>query len=100
MVDEELVTAETCATDFDPAVYVFEQSVTPNETDEPVAIGAVAQDSTEMYRYLIENLVADTYTAAFTCTGAVFVPADGKAAVIEIGVDTPLNFTVDDLPAP
>ena len=97
-VAAELVEAESCVADFVPAVYVFDEGVTPNDTDEPVATGPVAMDSTEAYVYLIEDLVADTYTAAFTCTGTDFVPVDGKEAVITIGEDTPLHFVVGDAP--
>ena len=96
----ELLDPEACDAEFDPAVYVFEEGVTPNTTDEPVASGLVTMDSTEVYGYLIENIVAGTYNAAFTCTGVDFVPAEGKEAVIMIGEDTPLDFGVDDLPAP
>lgn len=87
-----LVTAESCSADFDPAVYVFAKDLAPNAAEDPVATGLVTQDSTEAYGYLIEDLLADTYTAAFTCTGDVFVPVDGKEAVIAIGEVTPLNF--------
>ncbi len=94
MVESGLVTSESCAAEFAAAVYVFNEGVTPNGTDEPVATGLVVEGS-----YLIEDLLADTYTAAYTCTGTDFVPVAGKAAVIEIGVETPLSFTVADLPA-
>ena len=86
-----LVEAESCDAQFSPAVYVFEEGVTPNGTDEPVAIGPVTLDQ-EVYGYLIEELLADTYTAAFTCTGTDFVPVDGLEAVITIGEVTPLSF--------
>ena len=56
-------------------------------------------DSTEAYVYLIEDLIADTYTAAFTCTGTNFVPVDGKEAVITIGEDTSLEFVEGDASA-
>ena len=98
-VATELVDAESCVADFTPAVYVFEEGVTPNDTDAPVATGPVT-GSSEAYGYLIEDLVADTYVAAFTCTGTTFVPVDGKEAVIAIGEDTPLNFVAEDAPAP
>ena len=98
-VAAELVGAESCNAEFNPAVYVFGASVTPNATDAPVATGLVAPDSTtETHRYLIEDLLADTYTAAFTCTGTDFVPVDGKEAVIAIGEITPLNFVAEDAP--
>ena len=78
---------------------MFEEGVTPNDTDEPVARGLVTEDM-EAYGYLIENLLAGTYTAAFTCTGADFVPVAGKEAVIAIGDDTPLNFDAEDATEP
>jgi hypothetical protein len=98
-VASDLVNAESCVDTFDPAVYVFEEGVTPNDTDTPVATGLVTlDDSTELFGYLIEDLVADTYVAAFTCTGDAFVPVDGKAAVMTIGGNTPVSFTADDAP--
>ncbi|MDH3614050.1 MAG: DUF4382 domain-containing protein [Gammaproteobacteria bacterium] len=99
-VATELAEAASCTAGFVPAVYVFEEGVTPNATDEPVTTGPVTMDmTTEAYGYLIENLLADTYTAAFTCTGTDFVPVDGKEAVIAIGEVTPLNFDAEDAPA-
>jgi hypothetical protein len=89
-----LVGAESCVADFAPAVYVFEEGVTPNTTDEPVATGLVT--TTEPHEYMIEDLLAGTYTAAFTCTGTDFVPVEGKEAVIAIGEDTPLAFITED----
>jgi hypothetical protein len=100
-VAAELFEAEACDPEFDSAVYVFDESTTPNGDDAPVATGLVAADSTtETYRYLIEDLVADTYTAAFTCTGTDFVPVDGKPAVIEIGEETTVDFVADDAVTP
>jgi hypothetical protein len=96
-VATELVGAESCDAQFEPAVYVFAEGATPNSTDTPVATGAVTMDATtEAYGYLIENLLADTYTAAFTCTGTEFVPVAGKEAVIAIGEVTPLSFNAED----
>jgi len=95
----ELAEAESCTADFVPAVYVFEQGVTPNTDDTPVAMGEVAvNSSTEAYEYLIEDLLAVTYSAAFTCTGTDFVPVAGKEAVITIGENTPLDFVAEDAP--
>jgi len=95
----ELVEAESCVADFVPAVYLFAEGIIPNTTDVPVATGPVTMDmTTNAYGYLIENLLADTYMAAFTCTGTDFVPVDGKEAVIAIGEDTPLNFDAEDAP--
>jgi hypothetical protein len=99
-VATELAEAESCAADFDPAVYVFDEGVTPNATDTPVTTGLVTLDaSTEAYGYLIEDLLAVTYSAAFTCTGTSFVPVSGKEAVITIGEDTPLDFVAADAAA-
>ena len=98
-VAAELVGAESCTDGFSQAVYVFEADATPNADDEPIATGLVSPDSaTETNRYLIEDLLAGTYTAAFTCTGTDFVPVDGKEAVIVIGEITPLNFVAEDAP--
>ena len=88
-----LVEADTCSADFEPAVYVFNKDVTPNDTDVPVATGPVIlQSSSEAWEYLIADLLVDTYTAAFTCTGNVFVPEEGSPAVISSGEVTPLDF--------
>jgi hypothetical protein len=100
-VAAELAGAASCDAGFDSAVYVFPGGVVPNTTDEPVATGIVAINmTTEVYEYLIEDLVADTYSAAFTCTGVDFVPVDGKEAVIAIGEETVLDFVAEDAPAP
>ena len=81
-------------------MYVFEEGVTPNTTDTPVATGPVTLDTTtNVYGYLIEDLLAVTYSAAFTCTGTDFMPVEGKEAVITIDEDTPLDFVAADAPA-
>jgi hypothetical protein len=99
-VATELAEAASCTAGFVPAVYVFEEGVTPNTTDTPVATGPVTLDmTTNVYGYLIEDLLAVTYSAAFTCTGTDFVPVAGKEAVITIGEDTPLDFVAADAPA-
>ena len=96
----ELVEADSCNEGFDPAVYVFEGSVTPNTTDEPVATDTVTRDTpTEPYVYLIENILAGTYTAAFTCTGTDFVPVEGKEAEITTGGMKTIDFLATDAPA-
>lgn len=98
-VAPELVEAESCDAEFDPSVYVFEEGVTPNTTDEPVSTGVVTMDmATESYGYLIDNLLAAAYSAAFTCNGTDFVPVEGKAAVVSIGEDTALDFLPEDAP--
>jgi len=99
-VAAELVGAESCDAMFEPAVHVFAEGVTPNTTDAPVATGAVVLDSTtDVYGYLIEDLLAVTYSAAFTCTGTNYVPVEGKEAVITIGENTTLDFVAEDAPA-
>ena len=96
-VASELVTADSCAADFEASVYVFDEGVTPNSTDTPVATATVTLDSaTETYSYLVEDLLALPYVAAFTCTGEDFVPVDGKEAVIEIDEVTTVDFVADD----
>jgi hypothetical protein len=98
-VATELAEAASCTAGFVPAVYVFEEGVAPNTTDTPVATGPVTFDmTTNVYGYLIEDLLAVTYSAAFTCTGTDFVPIAGKEAVIIIGEDTPLDFVAAGAP--
>ncbi len=94
----ELVGDASCTPDtFDAAVYVFGEGVTPNTADTPVAVGAIVTDvATEPSVYSIADLVAGTYTAAFTCNGTAFVPVDGKPAPINIGEDTTVNFDAGD----
>lgn len=99
-VATELAEAESCTADFVPLVYVFEEGATPNTDDTPIAMGEVAvNSSTEAYEYLIEDLLAVTYSAAFTCTGTDFVPVAGKEAVIVIGENTVLDFVAADAEA-
>jgi hypothetical protein len=99
-VATELVGAASCDAAFADAVHVFAEGVTPNTTDLPVATGAVTMDMTTGANvYLIENLLADTYVAAFTCNGTSYVPVAGKEAVITIGEDTSLEFVAADAPS-
>ena len=96
-VESGLVTLLSCDTEFDEAVYVFGEGVTPDAAAEVVATGLVNSDNpNEEYPYLIEGIPAGNYTAAFTCTGDVFVPELGKEAVISADQDTPLDFTEGD----
>jgi hypothetical protein len=96
----ELAEAESCTVDFVPKVYVFGKDVIPNTDDTPVAMGEVTVNSSgEAYEYLIEDLLAVTYSAAFTCTGTDFVPVAGKEAVITIGENTTLDFVATDAEA-
>jgi hypothetical protein len=97
-VATELAEADSCTQGLDPAVHVFAAGVAPN-TDDPVTTGTVTLDeTTSVYGYLIEDLLAVTYSAAFTCTGTTFVPTEGKEAVITIGEETVLDFVAADAP--
>jgi hypothetical protein len=97
VVESGLVTSSSCNKDFDEAVYVFGEGVKPDAAADVIATGLVESDNpNEEFRYLIEGLPAGNYTAAFTCTGDVFVPDLGKEAVITAGQDKPLDFTSDD----
>jgi hypothetical protein len=98
-VATELAEADPCTEGLDPAVHVFAADIAPNINDDPVAIGTVTLDeTTSVYGYLIEDLLAVTYSAAFTCTGTTFVPTQGKEAVITIGEETVLDFVAADAP--
>jgi len=93
-VASELVDA--CAETDTPSISVFAGTVTPSSeltldyTGE--VIGEVQEDESTLYNYSIDPITAGTYTAAFTCDGTAFEPAEGLEAVINIGEDTPLNF--------
>jgi hypothetical protein len=98
--DPEAPEYELCDAEFDAMVYVFAQDVEPNVVDDPVATGAVAQDSsTEQYGYSIP-LQAGNYNAAFSCTGTDFIPAAGKPAEILPAAPTTVNFDTDDVATP
>lgn len=98
-VATELAEADSCTQGLDPAVHVFAAGIAPNIGDDPVATGTVTLDeTTSVYGYLIEDLLAVTYSAAFTCTGTTFVPTEGKEAVITIGEETVLDFVAADAP--
>jgi hypothetical protein len=89
-----------CDAAFTPLVYVFEDGVVPNFTDEPVATTLVEQEDESMpWRYSIP-LQAANYEAAFTCTGTDFIPVAGKPADILPAAETTVDFLADDAPAP
>ncbi len=95
-VTSELVTA--CEAGAEASVYAFAGDVTPAGDIEPAEIGIVTMDmSTELYGYLIDPIVAGTYTAAFTCDGTSFEPADGQLIDIAIGEAKTVDF---ENPAP
>jgi hypothetical protein len=84
-----LAEAEAC----EPAVYLFNDGVTPNgiedgvdDSEDPVATALVeaqtqADESVE-YHYTIGFLLDGEYEAAFTCNGTDFEPVDGYPATI------------------
>lgn len=97
--DAEAPESGFCDAEFNPAVYVFDEGVEPNFTDEPVATGEVSRDmATEQWGYSIP-LQAASYNAALTCTGTDFIPAAGKPAEILPGEPTTLDFLAEDAPS-
>lgn len=81
------------ATDCEPAVFVFDDGVTPNETSgdgtDPNDVVATAMvheqdngDGTSTFHYEVGFLLEGNYEAAFTCDGVSFEPVDGKPADI------------------
>lgn len=100
-VAAELATADAC----EPAVYVFDDGVTPNPIDDgdaadpedPVATAMVeelvddASGATE-HHYTVGFLLAGDYEAAFTCDGEEFEPPEGKSAPITEQTVTTVNF--------
>lgn len=99
-VAEGLATAVDC----EPAVFLFDDGVTPNPIDggdivdpnDPVAtamVNAQAQDNGGVeYHYTIGFLVPGDYEAAFTCDGATFEPADGVGVSIFAGETATQDF--------
>ena len=104
-VAEVFIEAESCADDFAPSVYVFDDGITPNPIDDPiadddaVATGLVQYDDDQMqWRYSIGFLLAGSYEAAFTCNGTDFIPVAGKTADIFVGEVTTVDFLAEDAP--
>jgi len=101
-VASALATAESCA----PAVYVFDDGVTPNAIDDgetadpndPVATAIVnetmAADGQMEYTYTVGFLLAGDYEAAFTCDGTTFEPMEGMGATITANGTTTLDFGI------
>lgn len=100
-VTAELAAAEGC----EPAVYVFDDGITPNPIDDgdtadpedPVATALVEEvvDDTSgatEHHYTVGFLLAGDYEAAFTCDGEVFEPDEGKSATITEQTVTTLDF--------
>lgn len=99
LVANDLATVADC----DPAVYVFEDGVTPNAIDDDggdpqdaLATAVVNEqdngDGTSSFHYEIGFLIAANYEAAFTCDGTTFEPAEGKAADITARQATTVDF--------
>lgn len=98
-VDNNWATADGCA----PAVYVFNDGVTPNgiedmveDMNDPVATAMVnaedrGPDQIE-YHYTVGFLLAGDYEVAFTCNGTDFEPPAGKPAEITARAVTTVNF--------
>ncbi len=98
-------TAENCA----PAVFVFDDGVTPNAIDpddgsgtfvpdpnDPVATATVKdvsepQDMSE-FGYTVGFLLEGDYEVAFTCDGETFEPVDGTPATIVARETTTVDF--------
>jgi len=96
----ERATAENCA----PAVFVFNDGVTPNaietgdvpDPNDPVATATVqdlseAQDMSA-YGYKLGFLLQGDYEVAFTCDGETFEPVNGAPATIVAKETTTVNF--------
>jgi len=103
-VHNDFANADGC----DRWVYVFNDGVTPNGTEEgvedaedPIATAMVKQqengDGSMTWNYTVGFLLAGDYEAAFTCNNADFKPAAGLEAPITAGVTTKVNF---ELPTP
>lgn len=99
VVANDLANATGCT----PAVYVFDDGVTPNEIDpdgndpnDPVATAVVNEqvngDGTSTFHYEVGFLVAGNYEAAFTCDGVSFEPVDGKPADITAQQPATVDF--------
>lgn len=95
-VDHALATAENC----EPAVFLFDDGVTPNPIDDgetqdpedPVATAMVkeevAKDGSSAHRYTLGFLLPGDYELAFTCDGEVFDPAAGIGVSVVAGEST------------
>ena len=90
-VSNDLATATEC----EPSVFVFDDSVTPNPIDEmeddPVATAIVNFGSVE-YEYVVGYLLAGNYNVAFTCDGENFEPSAGKPVTITAGQIAEISF--------
>jgi hypothetical protein len=98
-VHNDLAAADGC----DPWVYVFNDAVTPNGTEDgvedaedPIATAMVKQqensDGSMTWNYTVGFLLEGDYEAAFTCNNADFEPAAGLEAPITAGVTTTVIF--------
>jgi Domain of unknown function (DUF4382) len=96
----ERATAENCA----PAVFVFNDGVTPNaietgdvpDSNDPVATATVQDISITQdmsaYGYKVGFLLEGDYEVAFTCDGETFEPVEGTPATIVAKETTTVDF--------
>jgi len=96
----ERATAENCA----PAVFVFNDGVTPNaietgdvlDLNDPVATATVQDVSLTQdmsaYAYKVGFLLEGDYEVAFTCDGESFEPIEGTPATIVARETTTVDF--------
>lgn len=96
----ERATAENC----DPAVFVFNDGVTPNaietgdvpDPNDPVATATVQDTSVNQdmsaYGYKVGFLLQGDYEVAFTCDGETFEPVEGTPATIVARETTIVDF--------
>ena len=96
-VAPERATAENC----EPAVFVFNNGVTPNPIDgdiidpeDPVATAMVNDINGDMseYGYTVGFLHEGDYEVAFTCDGNTFEPVNGTPATIVARETTTVDF--------
>lgn len=104
MVHEDYATATDC----EPAVYVFDNGVTPNaiddgdvvDQDDPVATAMVNDQMNTNgqieYHYTVGFLLAGDYEVAFTCDGIDFQPPEGIGAPILSSQITTVDFIPED----
>ncbi len=100
-VAEALVTADECTNDLAAqtgnAVYVYQgMTDTPGDigdaANDPFVTATVTQDGAGIYRYEVNFLPVEEYTAAFTCQAN----NDGSDADDDIAFTEPQSFTIED----
>ena len=100
-VDEMLITAASCTNDLAAqtgnAVYVYQgMTDTPGDiadaANDPFVTATVTQDGSGIYRYEVNFLPVDDYTAAFTCQA----DDDFSDTDDDIEFSAPKPFTIED----